>query len=100
LPRILNDGDHFTTSVVGIVDYDFGNFMIEVFTPLTRVGRGLTRETTTAPLAGQLTAATFNVENLDPSDGSFANLAGLIVSNLRSQDLLAPEEVQANNGAT
>jgi len=100
MPSNLNVGDHFTTSVVGIVDYDFGNFMIQVFTPLTRVGGGLTRETTTAPLSGQLTAATFNVENLDPSDGSFANLAGLIVSNLRSPDLIALEEVQDNNGAT
>src|SRR5207237_1271913 len=95
----LNVGDHFTTSVVGIVDYDFGNFMIQVFTPLTRVPGGLQRETAASPYAGQLTAATFNVQNLDPSDGSFANLAGLIVNNLRSPDLVALEEVQDNNGA-
>ena len=100
MPSNLNVGDHFTTSVVGIVDYDFGNFMIQVFTPLTRVAGGLLRETAAAPAPGQLTAATFNVQNLDPSDGSFANLAGLIVNNLRSPDLVALEEVQDNNGAT
>ena len=43
---------------------------------------------------------TFNVENLDPTDppAKFAALAGLIVTNLRSPDLLAIEEVQDNTG--
>ena len=46
--------------------------------------------------------ATFNVENLDPGDppAKFAELAGLIVNNLRSPDLLSLEEVQDSNGAT
>jgi len=100
MPSNLSVGDHFTTSVVGVVDYNFGNFMIQVFTPLTRVAGGLARETAATPGPGQLSAATFNVENLDPSDGSFTSLAGLIVNNLRSPDLLALEEVQDNNGAT
>ena len=44
--------------------------------------------------------ATFNVENLDPGDGSakFASLADLIVDNLRSPDLIALEEIQDNTG--
>jgi predicted extracellular nuclease len=95
-----NTGDHFAAPLVGIVGYDFGNFMLEVLTPPTRIGDGVTREVAAGPGANQLTVATFNVENLDPSDGSFANLAGLIVNNLRSPDLVSLEEVQDNNGAT
>jgi hypothetical protein len=46
--------------------------------------------------------ATFNVENLDPSDGAakFNALAALIVNNLQSPDLIAVEEIQDNNGPT
>ena len=53
----------------------------------------------TAP--GELAVATFNVENLDPGDppAKFATLAGLIVNNLRSPDIVALEEIQDNNGA-
>jgi VCBS repeat-containing protein len=50
---------------------------------------------------GELAVGTFNVENLDPGDGAakFSTLAGLIVANLKSPDILAVEEVQDNNGA-
>jgi len=49
-----------------------------------------------------LTAATFNVENLDANDpqSMFDQLAGHLVTNLRSPDLVALEEIQDNNGAT
>ncbi|EHC08503.1 endonuclease/exonuclease/phosphatase [Fischerella thermalis] len=50
----------------------------------------------------KLTVATFNVENLDPGDGSgkFTSLANAIVNNLKSPDIISLEEVQDNNGAT
>jgi predicted extracellular nuclease len=46
--------------------------------------------------------ATFNVENLDPGDPAekFDQLAGLIVTNLKSPDIVALEEIQDNNGPT
>ena len=56
-----------------------------------------------APAApDDLSVATFNVENLDPTDpqSKFDDLAQIIVHNLRAPDLVALEEVQDNNGAT
>lgn len=44
--------------------------------------------------------ATYNVENLDPSDASFADHAAAITHHLRSPDIVALEEIQDNNGAT
>jgi hypothetical protein len=101
-PGGLNVGDHFAGSITGVMDYNFGLFMVELTTAPVRVPGLITKETTTAPTVNDLTVATFNVENLDPGDGAanFATLAGLIVSNMRSPDLIAVEEIQDDNGAT
>jgi uncharacterized protein len=96
---MVNVGDGFTTSVVGVMDYSFGNFKLNITEPLIRIDRGLAREVTRAPLDYEIVVGTYNVENLDPSDGSFARHAALIVNNLRSPDLLAIEEIQDNDGA-
>ena len=62
-------GDHFAGAMVGVLDYNFGNFKLEVTTAAARRPGGVTRETTTAPgRATSSRSATFNVENLDPSD--------------------------------
>jgi endonuclease/exonuclease/phosphatase family metal-dependent hydrolase len=95
-----NTGDHFTTPIQGIVGYAFNNFMLEVLTPPTRVADGVTREVTVAPAPDELTIATFNVENLDPGDATFATMANLIVNNLRSPDVISLEEIQDNDGET
>ena len=95
----LRDG--FSTPVVGVMDYSFGNFKLNITAPLTRVDGGLQREVTRAPRDQELVVGTYNVENLDPGDGgAFARHARLIVDNLRAPDLLAIEEVQDNDGAT
>jgi predicted extracellular nuclease len=93
-----NTGDHFTTPIAGIVGYDFNNFMLEVLTQPTRIADGVTREVTAAPAPNELTIATFNVENLDPSDATFDTMASLIVNNLRSPDVISLEEIQDNDG--
>ena len=51
---------------------------------------------------GEVSIATFNFENLAPTNpqSKFDGLASLIVNNLRSPDLIAGEEVQDNNGNT
>jgi len=98
---VVNVGDGFTTPVVGVMDYSFGNFKLNVTAPLTRADGGLRREATRAPQDQEIVVGTYNVENLDPSDGgAFARHADLIVNNLRSPDLIAIEEVQDNDGAT
>jgi predicted extracellular nuclease len=95
-------GDHFTGPIVGVMDYSFGNFKLEVTSSPVAVSGGLSQEVTTLPGADQLAIATFNVENLDPNDppSKFTDLAGIIVNNLKSPDLIAVEEIQDNNGAT
>ena len=90
-PPTVNVGDHFSGPIVGVMDYSFGNFKLNITQAVTGVSGGLARETTTIPTATQLAIATFNVENLDPGDppAKFAALASLIVNNLRSPDLIA-----------
>jgi hypothetical protein len=92
--------DRFSTPVHAVVDYNFGNFKFLVQDVLTLVDGGLTREVTRQRDRDELVLGTFNVENLDPTDppAKFAALAGLIVTNLRSPDLLAIEEIQDNTG--
>jgi predicted extracellular nuclease len=98
---VVNVRDGFTTPVVGVMDYSFGNFKLNITAPLTRIDGGLQREVTRAPRDQELVVGTYNVENLDPGDGgAFARHAQLIVDNLRAPDLLAIEEIQDNDGAT
>lgn len=101
MPSDLNVGDQLNGPIVGVVDYNFGNFMVQVFTPPTKVAGGLVKETTSAPGTSELTIATFNVQNLDVGDGQakFDGLADLIVGHLLSPDVISLEEVQDNNGA-
>ena len=102
IPGGLNVGDHFAGFVTGVMDYNFGLFMVELTQTPVRVPGLLAKETTADPTVNELTVATFNVQNLDPGDGTakFNTLAGLIVNNMKSPDLIAVEEVQDNNGAT
>ena len=86
--------------MTGVVNYAFGNFEVLVAeTPVVTAASTLQRETTTlAGSAGALTVATFNVENLDPGDGTFAAIAAAIRNNLGAPDILCLEEMQDNNG--
>jgi predicted extracellular nuclease/phosphodiesterase/alkaline phosphatase D-like protein/2',3'-cyclic-nucleotide 2'-phosphodiesterase (5'-nucleotidase family) len=98
-----NVGTQFNT-IIGVVSYDFNNYEVLVTTaPTVVLALPLQKEVTTlTATAGQLTLATFNVENLDPGDGiaRFAALATAIVNNLGSPDIFNLEEVQDNNGPT
>jgi len=99
----VNVGDRLSP-VTGIVDYSFSNYEVLATTLPTVVSSGaLTPEVTTLTSGGtnQLTVATFNVENLDPSDGAtqFNALATRIVKNLGAPDIVSLEEIQDNNGA-
>jgi uncharacterized protein len=93
-------GDSFPGATVGVVDYSFGNYKLEVESLPAVSDGGLARETTEAAGTGELAVATFNVENLDPTDppAKFAALAHVIVDNLRAPDLISVEEVQDDNG--
>ena len=99
---LVNVGDGLG-NVTGIIDYAFNNFKLQVLAVPTRTDNGLLREATTVEhTMDGLTVATFNVENLDPSDGNvkFSALASIVVNNLKLPDIIALEEIQDNNGAT
>jgi predicted extracellular nuclease len=93
--------DRFAT-VRGVMDYNFGNFKLQVTEPLVEIDGALRREVAASGTADQLTVASFNVENLDPTDppSKFAELAGLIVHNLSAPDVVGVQEIQDNDGAT
>jgi uncharacterized protein len=98
----VNVGDTLSGATTGVLDYAFGNFTLHPTTTPSATSGGITRETTATPTASQLSTATFNVENLAPIDpqSKFDGLADEIVTNLRSPDLVALEEVQDNDGGT
>ncbi|HET9673879.1 MAG TPA: Ig-like domain-containing protein [Gaiellaceae bacterium] len=98
---LMNVGDHVSSMLVGPLDYSFNNYKIQQLATPTFVSGGLQPETTQAPVDQELLVGTFNVENLDPGDGPlFDRLAGQIVNNLSSPDILGIEEIQDNNGVT
>jgi hypothetical protein len=98
----MNVGDHYSSPLVGVLDYDFGNYYLEPTQPVTAIHDGATPETTSPATPDQLAIATFNVENLAPSDpdAKFSRLANIVVDNLQAPDIVAVEEVQDNTGAS
>ncbi|MET7457763.1 endonuclease/exonuclease/phosphatase family protein [Streptomyces sp. NPDC005574] len=96
-----NVGDTLTGTTAGPLDYNqFGGYTL-VATELGALkSGGLQRESTRPQRRGELAVATYNVENLDPSDATFEEHAAAIVHNLKSPDIVSLEEIQDNNGAT
>ena len=86
--------------VTGVVTYSFGNYEVAPTEEFDVVDGGLEQETT--DLVGtddQVTVASYNVLNLDPSDvAQIETLAQQFVNNLKSPDIVALQEIQDNNG--
>lgn len=96
-----NVGDTLAGTTSGPLDYNqYGGYTLVAAELGTLQDGGLRRETTREQRAGELAVATYNVENLDPSDDTFAAHAAAIVNNLQSPDIVSLEEIQDNNGAT
>ncbi|MER6628766.1 endonuclease/exonuclease/phosphatase family protein [Streptomyces sp. NPDC000987] len=96
-----NVGDTLTGTTDGPLDYSqYGGYTLVA----NRIGAlesaGLERESTEKQRNGELAVATYNVENLDPSDATFEEHASAIVNNLKSPDIVSLEEIQDNTGAT
>ncbi len=94
-------GDRFA-EVVGIVDYSFNTYKLQITQPLILISGGITPKVTVAQTQNQLAIAAYNVENLDPNDppAKFATIAAQIVNNLKTPDIIGMTEIQDNNGAT
>lgn len=93
-------GDRLPGTTVGVLDYSFANFkLLPLVAPTVQAG-GLSRETTPAARGGELSIASYNVENLDALDPQekFDALARQIVDNLGSPDVIGLEEVQDDSG--
>ncbi|MFE3944363.1 endonuclease/exonuclease/phosphatase family protein [Streptomyces sp. NPDC059118] len=95
-------GDVLTGTSEGPLDFNqYGGYTLTARTMGTVTGKGLRREVTRKQRGGELAVATYNVENLDPTDPQekFDALAAAVVDNLASPDIVALEEIQDNNGA-
>ncbi|MFD6321998.1 endonuclease/exonuclease/phosphatase family protein [Streptomyces sp. NPDC058442] len=96
-----NVGDTLAGTTAGPLDFNqFGGYTLVAGELGTLKSKHQRRESTRRQHTGELAIATYNVENLDPSDGTFAAHADAIVRHLRSPDIVSLEEIQDNNGPT
>ena len=96
-------GDVLGGATTGPVDWSrFGGYAVAATTLGTWMDNNLQPTSATKQAADQLAVATYNVENLDPSDPAdkFARLAQGVVTNLATPDVVALEEIQDNTGPT
>ncbi|MEU0056892.1 endonuclease/exonuclease/phosphatase family protein [Streptomyces sp. NPDC006334] len=95
-----NVGDVLAGVTEGPLDYNqFGGYTLVGNRIGTLESAGLERETTRKQGERELAVATYNVENLDPGDTTFAAHATAIVQHLQSPDIVSLEEIQDDNGA-
>jgi len=89
-------------NVVGVMDYSFANYKLLLTTPPTLTAGALAKEVAANAGAGQVSIASFNVENLagNSANSKFAALARQIVINLKAPDIISLSEIQDDNGAT
>ncbi|MGA5041900.1 endonuclease/exonuclease/phosphatase family protein [Streptomyces capoamus] len=93
-------GDTLEGATTGPLDFNqFGGYTLVAGKLGTLRSGGLERETTRKQSGRELAVATYNVENLDPSDTTFDQHAAAIVHNLQSPDIVSLEEIQDNDGA-
>lgn len=100
---VANVGDRLQGTTEGPLDFNqYGGYTIAATALGTVEDGGLKRETTRGQKDGELAVATYNVENLDPTDpqSKFDALAQGVVTHLSSPDIVSVEEVQDDNGAT
>ena len=99
----VNVGGTFPGAHVGILDWAFGEYRIQLRSQPVVGSTGVSvRESAVAAGPNEVSIATFNVENLagNEPDAKYNILAGMIVNNLAAPDIVGLEEIQDNNGAT
>ena len=103
----LQVGDRIDSPLTGIVDYGFSNYRVQLLEPLThsaaagsRPACGERTQLTRAP--GDLTLATFNVENLSLARDAprIARLGQALVEALGAPAIVALQEIQDDSGPT
>ena len=99
----LDVGDTLAGATTGVIDWStFGGYVLEASTVGTPTHKDLAPVTAKAGTSKQLSIATYNVENLAPSDADskYSALARGVITNLATPDVVALEEIQDNSGAT
>ena len=98
----VNTGDHFSGPVIGIMNEFEGNPELDITQTPGVVPSALTRQVAKPAKAGQLTVATYNLDNLSPKSGAakFAAIGSQIAVNLGAPDIMAVQEVEDNDGST
>ncbi|WP_165371884.1 lamin tail domain-containing protein [Streptomyces sp. L-9-10] len=97
-----NVGDTLAGTTTGPLDYSgYGGYGLQASTLGTVKSGGIKPEVAKKGRADELAVATYNVENLDPTDpqAKFDRLAEGIVKNLATPDIVSLEEIQDDNGA-
>ncbi|MFC0189561.1 DUF6359 domain-containing protein [Fictibacillus aquaticus] len=103
---VAKTGDFFLGSVTGVMSYGFGNFKVLTNRDeLPRFFEGRTERESTHfhEKHKELTIASFNVENFstdekETTDEKVSRIAGSIVENLNSPDIVGLVEMQDGNG--
>ncbi|MEA3326995.1 MAG: endonuclease/exonuclease/phosphatase family protein [Chloroflexota bacterium] len=97
----VNVGDFSEEPIIGVMDYDYGNFKIQVTNEIDFISGGLAPESAFEPSDdGQIRVASYNVYNLSALDTQrIAQLADQIVRNLASPDIIAFQEIMDNDGS-
>ncbi|MGW0223578.1 endonuclease/exonuclease/phosphatase family protein [Streptomyces tendae] len=98
---VADVGDTLAGTTAGPLDYNqYGGYTLVASEIGALESGGTERESTRRQSTRELAVATYNVENLDPSDDTFTAHAETIVHHLKSPDIVSLEEIQDNNGAT
>jgi predicted extracellular nuclease len=95
----INVGVHTDTKIIGIVDYSYGYYKVISLNPLTfSLPNG--PQDTFQSNNGDLTLATYNVENLSifEDEKKFIGISRQIFNDLSSPDLLVLHEVMDDSG--
>jgi hypothetical protein len=93
-----NVGDRFEEPITGIMVFRGNNYWVETRNVPKIKHMNITQEMSRDAQPDELTIATFNVLNLNITQGEFGKLAHQIVDNLRSPDILGLQEIEDNNG--
>lgn len=97
---LVNLGDRFTTPLIGIIGYEYGNYRL-IETNLPQVEKAVDiKETTLLVLTNNaIRFASYNVENLNRfDDARMKKVARQIARSMSAPDILVLEEVQDDSG--
>ncbi len=97
----VNVGDYSKDPIIGVMDYDFGNFKIQVTDAISFTSGDLSPESARlSSEENQISVVSYNIYNLSALDTQrIAHLADQIVKDLASPDIIGLQEIMDNDGS-